>query len=248
MTNKLFDDADDQTDVDIEIPADAPLRPFLEKYKDEAGLAKALLEKERFIRQLKDETAGLRSELTTRKSVEERLDQFLQTRNQQPPSNGGTPPLGNGDANANSPTNGLTLEDVQRLLEERTAASVASQNLNTAKAKLAEKFGSDWQKVLIDKGKEIGESQEFFEALAKKNPQALLALVGSPKSEPSNPNLTSGNVNTTQQALGSGVNGTVRNKAYYDAIKQKNATEYWSPRVQNQMHVDAMKLGEAFFT
>ena len=243
---KLFDDNVEETPEVVEIPADAPLKPFLDKYKDDLGIAKALLEKDRFIKQLQTETAGLRSELTTRSSVEEALDKLLAT-NKPQSTPAATDPAGNAQANASS-VNGLTIEEVQRLLEEKEAKTRESANLALAKAKLAEVFGASWQQELIKKGKEIGESAEFFEALAKKNPNALLAIVGKPVTPPSTPSLTQGSVNTTQQAL-NGMQGNVRNKTYYDNLKKTmKPAEFFSPKVQNQLHQDALKLGNAFFT
>lgn len=243
---KLFDDNVEETPEVVEIPADAPLKPFLDKYKDEVGIAKALLEKDRFIKQLQTETAGLRSELTTRSSVEEALDRLLST-NKPPSTPTATDPAGTTNADASS-VKGLTIEEVQRLLEEKEAKTRESANLALVKAKLTEVFGTSWQQELIKKGKEIGESAEFFEALAKKNPNALLAIVGKPANQPQSPNLSQGSVNTTQQALG-GTTGTVRNQSYYDNLKKTmKPAEYFSPKIQNQLHQDALKLGEAFFT
>lgn len=243
MTNKLFDDDSGADNTpEIEIPADEPLRPFLEKYKDPVGIAKALLEKDRFIRQLQTEGAELRSELTTRSRIEETVDRLLSTKPNQP-VNAGTPPV-DPAVQGNSPSNSLSLEEVEKLLEKKEAEKQALRNLDEAKRKLRETYGASWQNVLIEKGKELGESAEFFDALARKNPSVLLALVGKPSESKSSPSLTSGSVATQLMDAGE---GTTRDKAYYDKLKASNPTIYWSPKVQNQMHQDAIKQGASFF-
>ena len=248
MTNKLFEDENVEDHVDIQIPEEEPLKPFLEKYKDPMGIAKALLEKDRFINQLKGETAGLRSELTTRSRVEETIDRLLNNKpNTQTTTAVTDPAVNNGNGDGSS-TKGLTEEDVRKLLEAERAKVNAEKNVEVAKSKLRETFGADWQKVLVEKGKEIGESAEFFDALARKNPNALLALVGSPQAKPAGaPSLTGGSVNTTQTALGNG-QSTVRDQKYYDALKAKlGYAEFMKPAIQNQMHKDAIEQGPSFF-
>lgn len=247
MTNKLFeDDLDDNEEV-IQIPDDDPLKPFKEKYHDEKGIAKAIVEKENFINQLKKETAGLRSELASRSKVEETVDRLLSMKTNDgvtttPAQTGGEPTK----TNASETKQGLTIEEVEALLAKKQADALAAQNLSLTKQKLEETYGSDWQKVVAKKGKEIGESAEFFDALARKNPNALFALLGAPEKKPAEPSLFESTVNTTSQVLNT--NGSSeRNYTYYEKIKKQNAQEYWSPRVQNQMHKDALRLGPAFF-
>ncbi len=247
MTNKLFDDNLDDNEEVIQIPDDDPLKPFKEKYHDDKGIAKALVEKENFINQLKKETAGLRSELASRSKVEETVDRLLSMKttdsNSNPPAqNGGQPAT----SNASETKQGLTIEEVEALLTKRQADAQAAQNLEVTKQKLQETYGNDWQKVVAKKGKEIGESAEFFDALARKNPNALFALLGTPEKKPSAPSLFDSTVNTTSQVLNTDSSGD-RNFAYYEKIRKQNAAEYWSPRVQNQLHKDALRLGPAFF-
>ncbi len=248
MTNKLFDDELDDNEETITIPDDEPLKPFKEKYHDEKGIARALIEKENFIKQLKNETAGLRSELASRSKVEETVDRLLSMRTNESGSNSPAPTGGQpAQPNASETKQGLTLEEVEALLAKRQADAQAAQNLEITKQKLQETYGTEWQKVVAKKGKEIGESAEFFDALARKNPNALFALLGAPEKKPSEPSLFEGTVNTTSQVLGNGGVTTDRTYAYYEKIKKANPNEYWSPRVQNQMHKDALRLGPAFF-
>ena len=249
MTNKLFEEDlfDDEEEV-IEVPEDDPLAPFVVKYHDEKGIAKALIEKDNFIKRLQRETAELRTEVAGRSRVEDVVDRLLSQKNQQPASNQGQPNPGEADNGNGSQKQGLSEADVRAIMDGERNKLIAEQNIATAKAKLTELFGEDWPKVVAKKGKEIGESTEFFDALARKNPNALLAMLGVPEKKPSGPTLFEGTVNTTSTVLKTGEGTSQRNQSYYNKLKSTSPKDYWSPRVQNQMHKDAIALGPSFFT
>lgn len=253
MTNKLFSDDDDLVDNDVEIviPEDEPLKPFLDKYHDVKGVAKAIVEKESFIKQLKRENAELRADVVGRSRVEEVVDRLLAQRTQTTTGNSEATNASGEDGAGNSSTNtntGLTEADVQRILAQERSAQRTEQNVVAVKGKLQEMFGNDWQRVLIAKAKEIGESTEFFDALAKSNPNALIALVSNSKKEEKKQDsaLFTQGINTTGQTLNQNTQN-VRNKSFYDKLKQTNPKDYWTPRVQNQMHKDALAQGALFF-
>jgi len=253
MTNKLFTDDDlddDLIEETVEIPEDNPLAPFMEKYHDEKGLAKAIVEKESFIQRLKRENAELRGEVTARSRVEDVVDKLLQTRPQNTQSNSGAQiPDENSNENGSQITKGLTEDDVKRIMEHERAAAKAELNVKVTKDKLQELYGANWQKVLIAKGKELGESAEFFDALARKNPNAVIALVANTQMEkkPAGATLFNDGVNTTATALQQ-TNSAARNQAYYSKLKAADPKRYWTPAVQNQMHKDALAQGPSFFT
>ena len=248
MTNKLFEEDlfEDEEEV-IEVSDDDPLAPFVAKYHDEKGIAKALIEKDNFIKRLRRETAELRTEVVGRSRVEEVVDRLLSQRNQPPAGNQSQPNADDAGSGNGLVKQGLTEEDVRSILDGERNKLIAEQNVKTAKAKLQELFGDDWVKVVAKKGKEIGESQEFFDALARKNPNALIAMLGVPSAKPREPALFDGTVNTTSTVLNTGGGNTVRNQAYYNKLKATNAKDYWTPRVQNQMHKDAIDQGPSFF-
>ena len=251
MTDKLFDTDEEFTETEepLQIPEDNPLQPFLAKYKDEAGIARTIIEKENFINQLKRENAELRVDLTSRSKVEETVDRLLSGKTSSGTTQQTTTSTGEtSNENTNSTKPGLTEDDVKRILERERAAMQAEQNVNIAKKKLEEAYGADWQKVIAKRGKELGESKEFFDALAKKNPNALMAILGpSEKPKASTPGLFDNSVNTTSQTLSVTGGTQVRNESYYKNLKTKNSAEYWSPRVQAQMHKDAIAQGASFF-
>lgn len=248
MTNKLFDDdllEDDEIET-VTIPEDEPLKPFLDKYKDESGLAKAILEKENFINKLKRENAELRVDMQGRSKVEEIVDRLLSQRNKNE-EDGGNTNTNQNPPNDSSSVKSLTEEDVQKILDRERSRIQAEANITKSKQMLEETFGADWQKVIARKGKEIGESREFFDAMAAKNPNALLALLGPPQKQTSSQSLFESSVNTTALTLDSQSNTGVRNKKFYDTLKVKDPAKYRTPAIQVQMHKDAIAQGVSFF-
>lgn len=239
---KLF--TDDDQEVVIQIPDDEPLKPFREKYKDDKGVAMALVEKDRFIKQLQTETAGLRADLSARKSVEDAVDRLLQVK---PPVVPNPPVEPNPASQQNSNnTSGISLEDVEKLLSTKEQEVTARNNLQYTQSELKKAYGDDWSSIVQQKVKALGESVEFLESLAKTKPQILLKLLGdAPKPQAQTPTLFKGE-NTTAAVFGTG-NVQQRTMSFYNALKAKDAAKYWTPAIQNQMHKDSLQLREAFF-
>ena len=237
---KLFEDIEDEPEVII--PEDDPLKPFLEKYKDPLGVAKSLVEKDRFIKQLQRENAETRADLASRVSVEEKVDRLLQ---------GNLPPIikpletPSGSEDIGKSSSGLSLEDVEKLLDKKKQETVSEQNLLQTRRDLEKVYGPEWAKVVQAKAKEIGESVEFMTELAKSKPAVLLRLLGEKPVTPSSGPSFQGQ-NTTSNVLSSG-NTQQRTMSYYNKIKSQDIVKYNTPAVQNQMHKDALQLREAFF-
>lgn len=242
---KLFTDDDNSDEPIIEIPTDAPLSPFLEKYKDEAGVAKAIVEKDTFIARLQRENAQFRASQVNDTNVAEIVDRLLAQRNTIP-----NPPVDTSLAGQpNEPTQptsqGISLEDVEKLLDKKAQTVKAEQNANYVRAELEKQLGSNWQQEVRKKAKEMGESAEFMDTLAQTKPTVLLKLFETPASPAQRPTLFNSTVNTTASALQQ--QPTQRTMRYYQALKAKDLVQYNSPQVQNQMHKDALQLREAFF-
>jgi hypothetical protein len=244
MTKLFADDLDDEPE--IVIPEDDPLKPFLEKYKDPLGIAKSFVEKERFIKQLQGENAGLRVEAVTRKSVEETVDRLLNKQKIEVPNTQvETDPAS--QQNRQPTSTGLSLEDVEKLLDKKTQEAKAVQNSQYVRQELEKLYGNVWVDKVKAKAKELGESVEFIDTLAQTKPQVLLKLF-QPQQTQAAPkaSLFNSSVNTTQQTLGNGASQE-RTMKFYNDLRNKDRNQYMTPKVQNQMHQDALRLGEAFF-
>lgn len=212
------------------------------KFKSVEDLARGKHESDQFISRLQAELEGLRTELKTRTTVEELINKR--------PTEPSTPPAANQGQEGEKPASALTADQIEELLSrkltEHESARTAAQNLQLAKAKLQEAFGAAYVAKLDEASQALGMTRDELNKLAATRPQAFLRLVGADAQRPSEPDLfvppTSGTQAPTKGA------STERNKAFYDRIRQANPSEYWSPKVQNQMHNDALRLGERFFT
>lgn len=246
--SKLFNDDTTTVEETIVIPTDDPLAPFKAKYTDEAGIAKALVTKEEYIKRLERENAEARVELAARSNVEDVVDRLLKSK----PATPLTPPgetNPQGQQTGSQPqtsTQGLTAEDVEKLLAQREQEATAKANQKYTIEKLTERYGKDYVSVVQAKAKEMGESMEFFETLAQTRPAVLLNLLG-PAPAQQQSTFKPQTVNTTGQTLGM-QNSPVRTEKYYQELKKRiPISEYLSPKIQNQRYADSMKLGEAFF-
>lgn len=247
MTKLFEDDLEDEIEVETIIPDDEPLKPFMEKYHDQKGVAKAIVEKDTFINKLKRENAELRAENLTRSKVEETVDRLLSSRATPSSEPAVTDPAN--PTNEGKPT-GLTEEQVLKMIEATEAQKKSAENVNLTKKLMVEAFGAGWQNILVQRAKDLGESKEFFDVLAQRNPQAVLKLVGAPEvqGEKKQPSLFNGGLNTTSDMLKGGNAGTLRNQAYYDNLRKTMKVNFLPSNLQAQMHKDAIAQGPAFFT
>lgn len=245
--SKLF--TDDETEVEpIVIPTDDPLAPFKAKYTDETGIAKALIAKDDHIKRLERENAEARVALAASSNVEEVVDRLLKAKiTANPPTNLENNPQGQPNGNTSQSTStGLSAADVEKMLAEREQQSKAKSNQEFVIKELTNRYGPDYTRVVAQKAKEMGESMDFFEALAQTRPNVLLNLLPAPTQQ-KDPVFTPAPLNTTGHTLGSHTTAE-RTQRYYQELKKKMPiSEYLSPKIQNQMYADSMKLGEKFF-
>lgn len=239
---KLFTDVDQVEEIVID--QNDPLAPFKAKYTDDAGIAKALVEKDNFIRQLQKENAEARVEIAARVNVEETVDRLLAAKVNPPITPDGTPPSGQPNGTPQAST-GLTAEDVEKLLAQREQEGKAKANQAYTLKELEARYGPAYISVVTAKAKEMGESMEYFETLAQTRPAVLLNLLG-PAPARTESAFKPQVLNTTSQALGMQQSPN-RTQKFYAQLKASKPSEYFSPKIQNQMYADSMKLGEAFF-
>lgn len=240
---KLFTDDDLEDNVEIEIPDDAPLKPFLEKYKDEKGVAKAIVEKDTFITRLQRENAEFRAKAVNEGNVAEIVDRLLASRTPIP-----NPPLetpSGGQPNEPQTPSGISIADVEKLLAQKDQQNAAKTNANQVRQELEKLYGQNWVSEVKKKAKDLGESLEFMETLAQTKPAVMLKLFTTVTEPPRAP-LFNNTVNTTAATLNTGTNQQ-RTMKYYQDMRAKDLVRYNSPAVQNQMHKDALQLREAFF-
>lgn len=211
------------------------------KYRDPDAVAKAVLEKDRFIEQLKAENATAREELRSRTNLEEIVNQLKAGRTPQP--NTETPPTQRQDPVVEpQPSEDLDVK-LRKLLEAEKSKDNKLRNIETATNGLKERFGADYKQTLSSIVNELGVSQEFIDDLAATSPSGFLKLVDSVKA-PDDRRPVAPPVN---RAPTPNTHTGRRNKAYYDEIRRTNINEYLSPKVQQQLYKDAMEQGENFY-
>lgn len=218
------------------------------KYQDQSAAGRALAEKEAHILRLQNETKGMREELNQRKTAAEIFDQFksLQT----PPIPGNQP----GEGDDTKDKNSLTAEQLEQLLDqklqERVNRDKSQDNYNRVVTELANRFGDNAQRVVAQKAAELGVEGKFLSDMAKTNPAVFMSLFD--KVTQTEGDLFSGvaprNQITTNGTTKSDVVNGARTKSHYDKIKADDPNRYWSVAVQGQMHRDAAKLREKFYT
>ena len=213
------------------------------KYKDEKALAKGNFYQDEHIKKLEREMKGLREDLNARLSLEQLTDKITELKNT---SLSATPNHGerqDDDNKSSKPT--PNLEDIERLFDEkitkREQARVKTSNLDYVRSELKKAFGNNYASKISEESGKLGLGEEFLNTLAAEQPKAFLKLFVQERVPFGHSAPPRSELNLFTEVSGK------RDEAYYKALKQKYPSEYWSPKIQNQMHNDAIRMGEEFF-
>jgi hypothetical protein len=245
---------------DPQAPVIDPTRDWLEEYvgegkkfKDAADLARGKAHSDVFIARLQKEMDGLRQELNTRLKLEEFMDRM----------NSKESTVGNGqitqttatatsDGTANNPA--LSPDDIEKVVEQKLRAKEqelrTQQNLQMTKEKLVEAYGENYAAELENRVNALGLSKDLVNQLAKSEPKALFAMLGLTGQQQTRqqellPSSPRSSVNTASMGLAAPAEKTYKD---YEKIRKQNPGEYWSAKVQSEMHRQALKLGERFYS
>ena len=212
------------------------------KYKDDKALALSRVHADRHIAFVEGENAEMREEILRLKQevnagakLQELLDkidtqQQLTSREPTPNSNEEMKPA-------------LKLDEVESLvsskIQQHEQQRKEQDNFNQVKAKLTERFGSNFKDALKDKSDALGLSDEEVNTMARKNPNLFIKTFDL--------NVQGETFQTPPRT--SGVFAPKlpqkRNWAYYQDLKKK--TGAWDKATRLQMEKDAQALGEAFY-
>ncbi len=218
-----------------------------ENWRDPETLAKGKLEADTYISQLEDQNKQLREDLSKNDYASQVLDaikdkaadtstakDFEAEKNTAGVKEEGTPPSLNED-------NLKSL--VEKTLLERETKKSAEENIKTVEKTLRDRFGEKLSQVLQDKSSEIGLSINKMEELASESPNAFLTLFGDSKQDSGFNSILNNSINTEGVNLQS---STERNWNYYQNLRRENRNLYYTPKMQQQMIQDKMRLGEKF--
>ena len=216
------------------------------KYRTVEDLARAAVEKDRFIDQLKNENGEMRSDLNTRLSVEDQLRQFNESRQRTPAGESEPTPPAPAREEAPKPDLGkLIREEVTNMSREQQAQA----NLSAVSDRLVQLYGSEENaaKVTREKAVELGLGSDFLKEVAARSPKAFYAQLGiTDNPRPSTPPAPRGTTNpeALSRTGGQAKEGTY---AYYQEMRRTNPGLYHSPKVQQQKMQDAKRLGDDFY-
>lgn len=248
MTNSnnelLFSQTNEQEETEIEINEENPLEPFLGekgKYKTPADLAKALIAKDRFINQLKTENAAIRDGMKASATAQELMDKLLSEVNKPRQQEAPVTTPEQRAAEADAQRQGLSITDLQKVLDEREKRNTENSNVKFVKDELSKKFGGSWQDELKNTAASLGMSADELEQMARRNPQAVVKIVSKPTVNQSAQNIPNGTVR-----LPGASDSGVRNNAFYMKLQKEMGSKFFDHKIQRQMHADMAALGDKF--
>lgn len=215
-----------------------------DQWSDPQTLAKGYASSQEFIAQLEAEKKAMEEELSKKNYVDDLLKQ-LQAGQAQPPA--GEPAKEQGGTNSQEQTAPELSDEkltslIEQTLTQREQTNTAAQNLAMADAKLQELFGTEVEKEMEKRGKEVGMTKERLQEIAAESPSAFFKLIGEKVERPTNPTVQ-GSVNTS---AGFNSQSSERNWAYYSKLRKEDPQTYRSPAIQNQMLADKQRLGADF--
>lgn len=109
---------------------------------------------------------------------------------------------------------------------------------------LRENFGQNYVAHLQKTAETLGMSTDEMNALAARSPAAFLKLVGAER-KPAADNLNPPPSTVSLQPRTEVSAG--RTRSYYQKLMKTDKARFLSPQVQNEMHEQATRMGEAFF-
>lgn len=218
-----------------------------EKWQDPEVIAKGKVEADNHIQELERQLEELRGDLSKNEYAKTLLETLQ--------GKAGAPTSPNTVEAQQKETEGSAADqnttgeagDLESLVEEtilkREQQQTAQQNLSQVQDTLKEAFGTEANKVVQERAKELGMSLDRLQELATESPSAFMRLIGEAPAGEKNPTPSS-SVNTTAKFNQS----NERNWNYYQELRRTNPKQYYSPKVQNSLVQDRERLGDRFYS
>lgn len=230
-------------------PSESYLQKLVEakgdNWKDPEVLAKGKLEADGYIKTLEEQLAQMREDLKKQEYQAQVIEQLQNKAADSTAAKNGVP-NDNGSAEAQNTTGNLSEEDLKSLVEktlaQREKETSVKQNLSQVDKALDDMFGTEALSVVQKKAQELGMSIERMQDIAAESPNAFFALIGEKPKQPMNP-MIQGSVRTE------GVNmqaSAERDWSYYQKLRRENKNLYYTPKIQQQLMEDKMRLGDKF--
>jgi hypothetical protein len=216
-----------------------------ENWRDPETLAKGKLEADGYIKNLEDQLVQMREDMKKQDYQADLLAQLQNKATETTTVNNGESNNNNGSINTQN-TTGVVDEDtlkslVEKTLTQREKNSTVQQNLSQVDKELESSFGTEAAATVQKKAEELGMSMDRLRDIASESPSAFFTLIGQPEKTFSP--MVQGSVRTE------GVNmqaSADRNWSYYQSLRRENPNQYYSPKIQQQLIQDKMKMGDKF--
>lgn len=219
-----------------------------ENWQDPEVIAKGKLEADNHIKELERQLEELRGDLSKNEYAKQLLE-TLQGKAEAPTSSNPVESQKQQSEEGSAADQNTTGDagDLESLVEEtirkREQQQTAQQNLTQVQETLSKAFGTEANKVVQERAKELGMSLDRLQEIATESPSAFMRLIGEAPAVESNP-APSSSVNTTAKFNQS----SERNWQYYQNLRRTNSKQYYSPKVQNQLVQDRQRLGDRFYS
>jgi len=214
------------------------------KFKTPAELAKGKWHADQTIELMKKRMDDLRSDFErerqqnlTREQLENVLTRFGQT----PLASNEQTPVNEADIKPTYDPNQIKSLVSEGFMEMRKKETEEA-NAKLVEGKLIERFGSNYQDTLTRQAVDLGLSPQEVNSMAKTNPKVFMRTFGLDQPLQTQPFQAPprSSISFTPTS------GPKRTWAFYQKIKQDKPSEYYSPKIQNQMVQDYTALGTAF--
>lgn len=244
--NSLFDQNDDVTQqLDQNKNYLEELVGEGKKFKTNEDLARGKAEADLYIQtvnrradELRQDYLKLRDEANAQAKLQELIDRLENSNNRQPPQL----PEDNLERQPTFDPNKLDSLIEEKILKTE-AARKATTNYNQVQTKLKEQFGNNYQSILQEQMNKLDLTIEDINSLARKSPTAFFNTLGLNQSQQESlltPPRSSQSTGFKPQSK------EKRTWSYYENLRKANPKLYYDPKIANQMHDDAIALGQEF--
>lgn len=218
------------------------------RYRDPDAVAKAVSEKDAFIEQLKKENAEMRTDLSSRMTLEELADKVFKGRDTGNPTEDPRPTQPQEPrVEENRPQIEDLSEQVRKLLMEERAKETRNGNIEKAKSALKEAYGADYKQAVLKAASELGVSEQYLADMSATTPAGFMRLIESVVPRDNN-SPTTPPAGSFDSSRGAEPGFKKRNAAYYNELRKSDPKKYFSKEVQVEMYKQAREMGEAFFS
>lgn len=204
------------------------------KYRNVEDALRSVPHAQSHISNLERELYELKEDLTKRLSAEEVLKKIQEGRKEED----GTP--------ANNSFDPETLKNlVKETYSEMNEEEKSRVNIQAVDSKMKEQYGEKAVDVLKSKANELGVSLQYLQTTAAQSPKAFFNLIGMNTKQENVNQSRQGSVNTDSMSQSSGVQP--HTYKWYQELRKNSPKDYYSSRVQMEMHRKRTELGDSFF-